>query len=83
MKPVTKVIEIKEPPQLKKAAIQQGIRDKAAAENWGRKNGYTIVYFMPKKQKVYAERLTMRVDAQAKEIERQMDELREQLEMAL
>ena len=62
-KPV-KVIEVKEAPQLQWAAIQQGIRDKAAAENWGSKYGYATVYFMARKQKVYAERLQVKVDDQ-------------------
>jgi ribosomal protein L37AE/L43A len=58
----TKVVEVKTAPQLQVAAIQQGIRDKAAAENWGKRNRYPIVYFMARKQKVYAEKLRTKVD---------------------
>jgi len=64
MKTATKVIEVKEPPQLGDPTILQGIRDKAAAQNWGEKNGHAIVYFMAKKQKVYAERLPVKVNDQ-------------------
>ena len=51
-----KVIEVTEAPDMNKPAIQQGIRDKAAAESWGARNGYETVYYIPRKQKVYAER---------------------------
>lgn len=57
MKPTTKVIDCKEPPALKNPVMLQGIRDRAAAQAWGEKNGYGMVYYMPKKQRVYAERL--------------------------
>jgi hypothetical protein len=60
VKTPTKVIEVKEAPQMSKPAIQQGIRDKAAAQNWGEKNGYSTVYFMARKQKVYAEKLQVK-----------------------
>ncbi|RPI95395.1 MAG: hypothetical protein EHM40_03335 [Chloroflexi bacterium] len=69
MKQAIKVIEVKEPPQLKSPAIQQGIRDKAAAQNWAEKNGYATVYFMARKQKVYAEKLPVKVGDQAKQLE--------------
>lgn len=67
--PKTKVIEIKEAPALKNPFIQQGIRDAASAQHWGEKNGHSVVYFMPKKQKVYADRLKTNVAAQAEKIE--------------
>jgi hypothetical protein len=64
------VVEIKDAPKLKyPAVIQQGIRDKASAEKWGMKNGFPTVYFMSKRQKVYAERLQTRVDHIAQAIE--------------
>lgn len=65
-----KVIEIKEAPKLKSPVMLSGIRDKPAAQAWGEKNGYAIVYFNAKKQRVYAEKLMVRVDAQAKKIEK-------------
>lgn len=81
-KPV-KVIDIKEPPQLQHPAIQQGIRDKVAAVNWGERNGYSTVYFMVRKQKVYAEKLQVKVDDQAKQIEAESQQLLKQMEMVL
>jgi hypothetical protein len=64
-----KVVEVKAPPQMKNPAIQQGIRDKTAAESWGTKNGHAMVYYLSKKQRVYAERLKTRVDQVAERIE--------------
>jgi len=73
--PKTKVIEVKEAPKLNNPVILQGIRDKAAAETWGMKNGHSVVYFIAKKQRVYAERLHTRVDEQAKVIEKKAVQL--------
>lgn len=70
MKPgKVQVIEVKDAPALKNPNIQQGIRDIAAAKAWGDKNGHAVVYFMPKKQRVYADRLKINVAEQAAEIE--------------
>jgi len=71
----TNVFEIKSPPTLKKPDILKGICDKAAAEAWGVKNGYAVVYYMPGKQKVYAEKLQAKVDEQAKALEDQSAQL--------
>ena len=65
-----KVIEIKQPPKLNNPLIQQGIRDKAHAEVWAKKNGFTVVYFITSKQKAYGERLTANVATMAQEIEK-------------
>lgn len=78
--PQIKVIEVKEPPTMKNPAIQQGIRDKATAQSWGEKNGHTVVYFIAKKQRVYAERLLTKVDVQAGKIEQASVELTIQAE---
>jgi hypothetical protein len=80
MKQTTKVIEIKETPSLKNPAIMVGIRDKAAAQRWGEKNGYAVVYFITRRQKVYAEKLTAKVDALAKDLHARSAELREMAE---
>jgi hypothetical protein len=69
MKPTTKVIEIKGMPALKNPAMLSGIRDRATAEAWGVKNGYSTVYFLSKRQRVYAEKLTARVNVVAQKIE--------------
>lgn len=78
------VIEIKEAPRLEgPVVIQQGIRDKTSAENWGTKNGFTTVYFMPKKQRVYAARMLTRVDQMAQRIEQASADLVATAEAAL
>lgn len=71
----TKVIEVKQAPNMTNPNIQQGIRDKTAAQNWGEKNGHAFVYYLPRKQKVYAERLLQKVDEQAQEIEQKSEQL--------
>jgi hypothetical protein len=70
-----KVIEVKDAPTLKSPAMLSGIRDKNAAQAWGEKNGHATVYFLAKRQRVYAERLQVRVDEQAKDIEQASAEL--------
>lgn len=75
METKTKAIEVKEPPKLKNPFIQQGIRDLAAAKAWGEKNHHAFVYFIARKQRVYAERLLQKVDEQAQEIEQQSEQL--------
>lgn len=71
----TKVIEVKETPKLKNPAMLSGIRDKTAAQSWGEKNGHAVVYFLAKRQRVYAEKLMVRVDEQAEQIEQASAEL--------
>lgn len=65
----TKVIEVKEIPQLKSPVMLSGIRDRSAAQAWGEKNNHAVVYFFAKRQRVYAEKLMVRVDEKAEEIE--------------
>ena len=69
MKTTTRVMDCKISPEIRKPAMQQGIRDRAGAQAWAEKHGYPVVYFMTKKQRVYAERLTVRVDLQAQALE--------------
>ena len=83
MKNTVQVIEIKEPPQLKNPIILQGIRDKEAARIWGEKHGHAIVYFMTKKQRVYAERLQTQINQQARKIEQASQRLVEKAEASL
>jgi hypothetical protein len=53
MKSDVKVNEVKEAPEM-----LSGIRTKEAAESWARKNGYTIVYWFKKYERVYADKLS-------------------------
>ena len=65
----TKVIEVKEVPSIKHLDTLSGIRDKAQAEAWGMKYGYPTVYFTASKQRVYADKLSARVDKKAEALE--------------
>lgn len=75
MKTRVKVIEVQIAPTLKNPAMLSGICDKSAAEAWGARNGYDVVYFLARKQKVYADKLAVRVDEKAGKIERASVEL--------
>ena len=77
MKPKVNVIPITEKtkPKFKNPVFQQGIRDRAAAEAWGEKNDFDTVYFLPGKQRVYAERTSMRVDLRGKKLAEQSTEV--------
>jgi len=70
----TRVIEVKQAPQLTDPAMISGIRDRAAAEAWGEKHGYVTVYFLAGRQRVYAERMQAVVE-QAADLEEWSDEL--------
>jgi hypothetical protein len=78
-----KVTPVTFAPRLITPEIVSGIRDKAAAEAWAKKHGYATVYFFAKKQRVYAERLTVRVDEKAEQIEQASEELLKCAEAAL
>ena len=65
----TCVVEVKEAPTLKAPAMISGIRDKTAALKWGERNGYATVYFLKKRERVYAEKLLTRVEEKAEGIE--------------
>lgn len=45
-----------------------GIRTKEEAKNWGEKWGFTVVYFLPTRERVYAQRMR-KVSDQAKTLE--------------
>jgi len=69
MKPTTKVINVSGSPilggklTLKNPDFMYGVKDRAAAQAWGEKHGYAIVYFWPRRNRAYAEKLTARVEA--------------------
>lgn len=71
----TRVLDVKSAPDLKQLETLSGIRDKTAAQAWGEKRGYAVVYFVAKKQRVYADLLDVRVDEVAKVIEEKSDQL--------
>ena len=71
MKDKTKVIAVKNSPValgnglIREPDIVSGIRDAAAAREWGERKGYGLVYFQASKQRAYAEKMSARVDEQA------------------
>jgi hypothetical protein len=69
------VIKVNEAPKMNNPVMVSGVRDAAAAQTWGEKNGHKVVYYLAKKQRVYAERLLVRVDEKAQEIEQASKEL--------
>jgi len=62
MKPTTKVNNVNGSPDLKNLDFMCGVKDRMAAQAWGEKHGYAIVYFWPRRNRAYAEKLTARID---------------------
>ncbi len=62
-------------PAIAKVEMLGGIRDKTEAAAWANKNGYATVYFWQSRQRVYADKLTKRVDVLAKQIQSKADHL--------
>lgn len=63
-----KVEFVTEAPAIGKPEMQSGIRTKEAAEAWAEKNGYTQVFFWKARERVYADKLTKRVDVLAQQL---------------
>jgi len=77
MKPQITVIVVKDPPTLKNRSFNRGSGTRLKAVSWAMKNGFQVVYLVPRKQRVYAEKLSKRVDQQAKVIEQASKQLTE------
>ena len=75
MKNVVNVIPVKEAPAIGKPEMMGAIRDKAEAASWGEKNGYAVVYFLQSRQRVYADKLSKRVDVLAEQVQSKSDHL--------
>lgn len=78
----TRVVNVNFAPKLTNPEIVSGIRDRASAAAWGEKHNYDVVYFWERRHRAYADRLQVRVDAQAEIIEDQSAVLLDQAEMA-
>lgn len=63
------------PPAIAKVEMMGGIRTKEEAAVWAQKNGYGTVYLLLSRQRVYADKLTKRVDVLAKQLESKADHL--------
>ena len=66
---------VTEAPPIGKPQMMGGIRSKEEAESWAKKNGYAVVYFWLSRQRVYADKLTKRVDVLAQQVETKSDHL--------
>lgn len=75
MKNKVTVMEVKFPPAIGKVEMMGGIRTKEAAEHWAQEHGYDTVYFLKSRERVYADRLTKRVDVLAQQVLTKSDHL--------
>lgn len=75
MKNNVNVVMVKYPPAIGKPEMMGGIRSKEEAVNWAEKNGYSVVYLLQSRQRVYADKLTKRVDVLAKQVQTKSDHL--------
>lgn len=75
MKSNVNVVMVKYPPAIGKPEMMGGIRSKEEAVNWAEKNGYSVVYLLQSRQRVYADKLTKRVDVLAKQVQTKRDHL--------
>ena len=69
------VVVVASAPAIAKVEMMGGIRDKEAAAAWAQKNGYETVYLLQPRQRVYADKLTKRVDVLAKQLQSKSDHL--------
>lgn len=58
-----------EAPAIGKPQMMGGIRSKEEAEAWAVREGYTLVYLWKARERVYADKLTKRVDVLAEQIQ--------------
>ncbi len=69
------VLIVRRAPDLKHPVIVSGIRDRAAAQAWGEKNGHAVVYYLKQKQRAYADQMATRVDQIAGTMQKQSKQL--------
>lgn len=69
------VLIVRSAPALKHPVIVSGIRDRAAAQAWGDKNGYPVVYYLSGKQRAYADPMATRVDEIAGQLKKRSKKL--------
>ena len=69
------VVEVKFPPAIGKVQMMGGIRSKEEAARWATENGYSTVYLLKARERVYADKLTKNVAALAKQVETKSNRL--------
>lgn len=74
------VLTVRVAPSLKRPVIVSGIRDRAAAQAWGEKNGHAVVYYLKQKQRAYADQMATRVDQIAGTMQKQSEQLLKEAE---
>lgn len=70
-------------PILQIPVMQSGIVSLAQAKDWGIRMGYAVVYYLPSRSRVYAERTSLRVNDTAKDIQKKSARLVEEANEAL
>ena len=75
MKKSVNVQIVKFPPAIGKPQMMGGIRSKEEAASWAEKNGYTVVYFLLSRQRVYADKLSKQVDVLSQQVQSKSDHL--------
>lgn len=78
--PKITVVIVTDTPQLHNPEIQSGIRNKEEATSWAKKRGYLTVYLFQKRERIYADKLSMPVHAAAKSIEQKSRQLLQEAE---
>lgn len=71
----TNVQIVNSAPGIGKPEMTSGIRTKEAAAAWADKNGYATVYWYKTRERVYADKLTKRVDVLAQKLASKSDHL--------
>ena len=66
---------VKFPPGIGKPEMMGGIRSKEEAEHWAERHGYSTVYWLQSRQRVYADKLTKQADVLAKQVLTKSDHL--------
>lgn len=74
------VLTVRKAPALKHPVIVSGIRDRESARAWGEKNGHAVVYYLPQKQRAYADQMATRVDQIAGTMQKQSKQLLKEAE---
>jgi len=51
------VVPVKAAPTIQGMDMLSGIRTREAAQAWGQKHGYRVVFFWPQRERVYADKM--------------------------
>lgn len=71
----TTVQIVHSPPAIAKVEMMSGIRTKEEAAHWAETHGYSTVYWLQKRQRVYADKFTKNVAALAEQLKTTSEQL--------